>query len=166
MLTYLDIDPARGVRYWTKLTQNDGIFKSGDDVDEALIETKGNEQVDALRLQQIMNANNELKLLTVATLVIRHKRISSIKLIKSLLGDSEAPGDIARGIMLAGFLDDSPAVTSLWNKELAVTPLQGWIQEVYQRAGEHPEDVQCLHWLGVSLNASDDESFFSACTIR
>jgi hypothetical protein len=167
MLAYIDRDPDRGVWYWRKLSQSDSIFKPGEDVEEALFEVQDGEKVDALRRQRIMGANNDWKLLTLATFIIRHKRIPwAITLIKALLGNPEAPGDIARAVMLAGFLDDSPAVRALWKRELASAPLQGWIEEVYQRAKDNIQKTRmCLSWLDVSLNAVDDETFFMAWTL-
>lgn len=166
MRAFLDLDPAKGARYWTKLSRSNSIFAAGEDIEQAPFEGDDAGEVNELRREQIMDASNDWKLLTVATFVIRHKRTAwALGLIKKLLA-SEAPGDIARAVMFAGFMDDSPAVRSLWKKELAKAPLEGWIGDVYRHAKDNIEKTwMCLGWLDAALKAKNDESFFAAWSL-
>jgi hypothetical protein len=166
MRAFLDLDPAKGARYWTQLVRSDSIFAAGEDIEQAPFESRDTEEVNELRLQQVMDASNDWKLLTVATFVIRHKRTAwAIELIRKLIA-SETPSDVARAIMLAGFMDDSAAVRSLWKKELAGAPLDGWIGDVYHHAkGNIEKTWMCLGWLDTALKAKNDESFFAAWSL-
>lgn len=166
MRAFLDLDPAKGASYWTKLSRSNSIFAAGEDIEQAPFESDDTEQVNELRRQQIMDASNDWKLLTIATFIIRHKRTAwALGLIKKLL-TSEAPGDIARAVTLSGFMDDSAAVRSLWKRELAKAPLDGWISDVYLHAKDNIEKTWlCLGWLDVSLKAKDDDSFFAAWSL-
>ncbi|MCK1354221.1 hypothetical protein IVB56_24970 [Bradyrhizobium sp. CW7] len=166
MRAFLDLDPAKGASYWTKLSRSNSIFAAGEDIEQAPFESDDAEEVNDLRRQQIMDASNDWKLLTVATFIIRHKRTAwALGLIKKLLA-SEAPGDIARAITLAGFMDDSAAVRSLWMSELAKAPLDGWISDVYLHAKDNIEKTwMCLGWLDAALKAKNDHSFFAAWSL-
>lgn len=164
MQAFLELRPAKGAQYWTKLSQSGGMFQPGEDIEQAPFEASDGEEVNALRRQQIMDASSDWKLLTLATFIVRHKRTPwAIALITELLGSSGASGDIARAITLAGFLDDSPIVRSLWENDLAAAPIDGWIGAVYQDAKLNIHKTwRCLEWLDVALAAKDDERFFVA----
>ncbi|MCP3461100.1 hypothetical protein [Bradyrhizobium sp. CCGUVB23] len=164
MQAFLELQPAKGAQYWTKLSRSDSVFQPGEDIEQAPFEASDGEEVNALRRQQIMDASNDWKLLTLATFIVRHKRTAwAIALIKELLGTSGVPGDIARAITLAGFLDDSPSVRLLWKNDLAAAPIDGWIGAVYQDAKRNIQKTwRCLAWLDVALAAKDDERFFVA----
>jgi hypothetical protein len=161
---FLDLNPAKGAQYWTKLSRSDGIFRAGEDIEQIPFETEDGEDVNELRRQQIMDASNDWKLLTLSTFIIRHKRAAwAVSLVKKLLHSPEASGDIARAIMIAGFLDDSAAVRALWKNELAKAPLDGWIEAVYRHAKANIQKTRmCLEWLDIALAAKNDESFFVA----
>ncbi|XSC42209.1 hypothetical protein ACF1BQ_027385 [Bradyrhizobium sp. RDT10] len=107
MEAFLYTNPAKGAQYWTRLSETDGPFKAGDDIEEAPFEANDGEVINELRKKQIMRANNDWKLLTLSSFIVRRKRIAwAVSLIKELLAKPEAPGDIARALMIAGFLDD------------------------------------------------------------
>lgn len=163
MRAFLDLYPAKGAQYWSRLSHSDGIFKAGEDIEEAPFEADSTE-VAELRRQQIMGASSDRKLLTFATFIVRQGRAAwAIVLIKQLLRNSEVPGDIARGIMLAGYLDDSASARSLWDNELAAAPLDGWIGSVYRHAKANIQKTRtCLKWLDAALKAKSDKSFFVA----
>ncbi|KJC40125.1 hypothetical protein UB31_27860 [Bradyrhizobium sp. LTSP849] len=161
---FLDLDPAKGAQYWTKLSRSEGMFKAGEDIEQMPFESEDGEHVNELRRQQIMDANNDWKLLTLSTFIVRHKRSAwAVSLVKELLSTAEASGDIGRAIMITGFLDDTAAVRALWKNELAKAPLDGWIETVYRQAKESFQKTRrCLGWLDVALAAKNDESFFVA----
>ena len=55
---------------------------------------------------------------------------------------------------------------SLWKKELAKAPLEGWIGGVYLHAKDNIEKTwMCLGWLDAALKAKNDESFFAAWSL-
>ncbi|MGY4335626.1 hypothetical protein [Bradyrhizobium sp. LM2.9] len=161
---FLDLDPAKGAQYWTKLSRSDGMFKAGEDIEQMPFEADDGEHVNQLRRQQIMDASSDWKLLTLSTFIVRHKRSAwAVALVKELLSTAETSGDIARAVMIAGYLDDSAAMRALWKNELVKAPLGGWIEAVYRRAKANFQKTQrCLGWLDVALAAKNDESFFVA----
>jgi len=162
MEAFLAADPAKGAQYWTKLRESDGPFKAGDDIKESPFEAKDGDVINELRKKQFMEASNDWELLTLSSFVVRRKRIAwAISLIKELLAAPQAPSDMARAIMIAGFLDDSEAVRTLWNNELAKAPLDGWIGLVYRSAKDNIEKTwTSLAWLDRALTARDDVVFF------
>jgi hypothetical protein len=163
MKAFLEIDPAKGAQYWTKLSEFDGIFKAGDDIEQVPFEVGDGEEVNQLRKMLIMRASTDWKLLTLSSSIVRHKRTNwAVSLIKNLLAKPESSGDIARSITIAGFLDDSKAVRGLWKKELAEAPLGGWIGVVYRDARANVEKTWAsLELLDQALAAKNDEQFFA-----
>ncbi|MCS3926101.1 hypothetical protein M2175_001132 [Bradyrhizobium elkanii] len=161
---FLELHPAKGAQYWTKLSHSEGPFQPGEDIEQAPFEVADGDDLNELRRCQIMDANNDWKLLTFATFILRYKRTAwAITLIRQLLLSTDAPGDVARAVTLAGFLDDSPGVRSLWRNELAAPPIGGWIGRVHQDARQNIQKTwMCLEWLDVALAAKGDERFFAA----
>ena len=124
-----------------------------------------------LRRNVLLQAITDAELTDIARLAARHGRIDW--LLSAIETDLASPNAayIARGVTLAGLLDESSEGDALWARLEANADLQGWLAEVCGHAMErYRRNVQARRWLRRFLSAADDTealagyALFFACT--
>lgn len=72
-------------------------------------------------------------------------------------------GLIARGLTLAGFLDQTPEAEALWNGRLAAAPTTGWLASVHRRSrARYDQHCWASHWARRYREAKSDDEALAA----
>jgi hypothetical protein len=136
-------------------------FRSGDLYHEAARLT-GPEGEEARQLA-LAEANEDAKLFDFAVGIQESGQTDWLldQIDRDLAGDTA--GTIARGLLLAGFLQPGEAGDELWSGRLASPPASGWLANVHRVAGDHYRRLQwSRHWNRLFRDTVDDEVAFGA----
>lgn len=161
--TYARIDPslvADLVADELRL-QMSSNFRSGD-YHLLAIQLPGPEG-DSARDVSLFEANDDEKLAQLSRTAQEHGREDW--LLRRIREDlrADAAGLIARGIVLAGFLDDTEQARALWSGELADPPAAGWLARVHDIALlRFRKNQESRHWQRMFNDDPDDARAFSA----
>lgn len=77
--------------------------------------------------------------------------------------DEHDVGEIARGLTLAGFLDDGNTSRSLWGNKIDKLELDGWLSDIESKARSNfKHTCEAHHWFHEFLAADDEANAFAA----
>jgi hypothetical protein len=155
-------DPARAATLWTRARSSaKGSLVNSSDFN-LLPFAAAPDCVRRLCCDLIEAVSDDWQLAELASRVVEHDHVSEIvEWIRQTLSCASSAGDIARAVTLAGFLDNSDCVRTLWETELKEPLLDGWIGTVHARAKDQIQrNWNALYWLNQMLEAKSDEDFF------
>jgi hypothetical protein len=127
--------PADGAKLWEvliKLYDRDGV--DAIHFSRLPFEAPDAPEVNAVRDLVCERAKNDAKLTRIAASTITFDR--QTWMINRIRHDmtGKSAGQIARGLTLAGLLDQSEQADALWHDELAQAPGLGWLSDVHDWA--------------------------------
>jgi hypothetical protein len=136
-------------------------FRSGDLYQQAATLT-GSSGEEARQLA-LAEANDDAKLFDFAVPIQESGQTEWLlnQIEQDLAGNTA--GIIARGLVLAGFLQPGDEADELWNGRLAAPPASGWLADVHGAANNHyRRSCWARHWNRVFRNSTDDDEAFGA----
>jgi hypothetical protein len=159
----LDFNPDEGVDVWRAF---DGAHAAGRHQDGRLRElpflVPANEHTDTLRFDVIQRArtDSELAEAVYLSLLSGHEGWL-LGVIRTQLAQENA-GSVARGLILAGYLDTDEAADKLWS-EINVLSLSPWLVRVRDSARScYRRNRYARHWFDKFLSAKNaDEAYAS-----
>ena len=163
----MELRPAEGAEIWALVKKgHHGASLNIGDFNNLPFRAPDHEKIIALRENSLGQVKNDQDLVQIAFAALQggHEQW----LIGSIREDIAAmlAGLVARGLTLAGLLDETENATRLWKEEIEPLLLTGWLAKVRDEAWRtYQRNVQSRYWFAeflASRNADDGKRCYAA----